>query len=185
VAPGATVEVLDASGARCRPGETGALRVRLEGMPHAYWGPDAGDRSRFREGWFHPGDRGRVTPEGLLHVEGRADDIVNIGGRKAEPAYLERALEGHAHVEQAAVFALPDGDGAPALAAAIVPRPGLSWPALHAFALARLSTLAPTRYYEAAALPRGEMGKLARASLAARFAPCEPAFAARLFEVAP
>ena len=175
VAPGATVQVLDASGAPCAPGESGEIRVAIEGMPEGYHGPDRADRSRFRDGWFYPGDRGRLSADGLVYIEGRADDVINAGGRKAAPAYLERVLESHPLVQQAAVFGWEEA-GSVSVAAVIVPSGPVDWRALHAFALARLSTLAPARYFEARELPRGELAKLDRARVMASFTGAKPAF---------
>jgi acyl-coenzyme A synthetase/AMP-(fatty) acid ligase len=184
IAPGAAVEILDAEGRACPPGMPGEVRLALEGMPRGYHGPDAQDRTRFRDGWFYPGDRGHVTEDGVLFIEGRADGLLNVGGRKAAPEYLERVLESYPGVTQAAVFAMAREDGATTLAAAVVGS-GLDWAALHRFTLARLSTLAPERYFAAQTLPRGELGKLARGALAATYAGAAPELDSPLFEVPP
>jgi acyl-coenzyme A synthetase/AMP-(fatty) acid ligase len=169
IAPGARVELRDESGAPCAAGSTGDLRVAIEGMPTGYFGPDADAPGRFRDGWFQTGDRARLTPEGLLFIEGRSDDLLNVGGRKAAPAYIERTLEEHPGVREAAVFAVGEGLGGTQLAAAIVVADSLDWAALHRYARARLGVLAPLRYYEARTLPRNDMGKLERTALAPSF----------------
>jgi acyl-coenzyme A synthetase/AMP-(fatty) acid ligase len=168
IAPGVRVEMRE-----------GELAVAMDGMPTGYFGPDAGDRTRFRDGWFLTRDRARVTADGLLFIEGRVDDILNIGGRKASPAYIEGVLEEHPNVREAAVFAAGEGVGGLTVCAAIVPSGQLDWRALHAFARARLGVLSPVRYVEAQGLPRNDMGKLLRNEIAARFLGATPVLAVR------
>jgi acyl-coenzyme A synthetase/AMP-(fatty) acid ligase len=167
VCRGARLEVLDAAGVPVAPGVSGEIRVAVDGMPAGYHGSDAGDRSRFRDGWFHPGDRGRISSAGLVFVEGRSDDIINVGGRKMAPATAEAILEGFPGVGEAAVFAAQNaGDLEGALVtAAIVVSGKLDWKALAAHARQRLEATAPLRYLEVARLPRNAMGKLVRDGL--------------------
>jgi len=162
--PDAQAQALDEKGAVLPPGETGELRVRVEGMPAAYHGGVHAER--FRDGWFHPHDRGRVTAEGIVFIEGRTDFVINVGGRKVSPEHVERCLEEHPAVAEAAVFAFEDAPGETRTAAAVVPRGALDWNALARHARSRLDVLAPCRYFEASRLPRNAMGKLERASLA-------------------
>ena len=149
--PGVRLEVLDG----------GDVRVFIPGMPTDYYGPDAGKGTRFRDGWFHPGDRGRIDANGRFYLEGRADHLINLGGYKVAPEYVESILMEFAGVREAAVYAI-EGAGTTRLAAAIVPAGPLDWPALRAHALARLHVMAPARYLEVASLPRNALGKLER-----------------------
>jgi acyl-coenzyme A synthetase/AMP-(fatty) acid ligase len=166
IEPGVRFEVLDESGSVLPAGRSGEVRIAIEGMPPGYCGPDAADRTRFRDGWFYPGDRGRISPEGLVFIEGRSDDIINVGGRKVTPGFVEKILEEHPAVREAAVFAAGEGLEGTRLAAAIVADAALDVGALHAFAQSRLSVLAPSRYFVVASLPRNAMGKLVRNGLA-------------------
>jgi acyl-coenzyme A synthetase/AMP-(fatty) acid ligase len=150
--PGVRLELLD----------DGEVRVAIPGMPDDYYGPDARQRTRFRDGWFHPGDRGRWSPEGRLYIEGRIDHIINTGGRKVSPEYVEAILMEFPGVRDAAAYPIEDGAGGTLIGAAIVVDATLDREALRAHALARLHVMAPARYVEVASLPRNAMGKLER-----------------------
>jgi acyl-coenzyme A synthetase/AMP-(fatty) acid ligase len=166
VSPGARLEVVDAGGRAVAAGVTGEIRVAVDGMPGGYLGADAGDRTRFRDGWFHPGDRGHVSAEGLVFVEGRTDEIINVGGRKVAPQFAEAVLEEFPGVAEAAVFAVEAGVEGPRLAAAVVASGPLDLDALHRHAFARLEVVAPVRYFIVSELPRNDLGKLVREGLA-------------------
>ena len=164
LAEGSELEVVDELGVRLPPGLSGEIRVRVDGMPGGYHGGEFPDR--FRDGWFHPRDRGRLTADGLLYVEGRLDSVINVGGRKVSPEHVEERLAAFEGVQECAVFAVLGPDGQPRVAAAIVPGPVLDWKALAAHATALLDVLAPTYYHEVESLPRNAMGKLMRGELA-------------------
>jgi acyl-coenzyme A synthetase/AMP-(fatty) acid ligase len=56
------------------------------------------------------GDLGRRDADGVLHLVGRADRMVKVGGVRVEPAALEAALAEVDGVADAAVVAVPDED---------------------------------------------------------------------------
>lgn len=167
VLPGARLEVVDAAGRPAAAGVSGEIRIAVDGMPRGYLRPDADDRSRFRGAWFHPGDRGHLSAEGLVFVEGRTDEIINMGGRKVAPQFAEAALEEHPGVAAAAVFVSGQGVEGPRLTAAVVASGPLDLGTLHRHALARLEVLAPVRYVKVRELPRNDMGKIVRDALPA------------------
>src|SRR5262249_44800978 len=142
--PDARLEVLDEHGTLLPPGATGEFRVRVEGMPSSYH--DGAHAERFHDGWFYPHDRGRITADGIVFIEGRTDCVINGGGRKVPPEHGERCLEEHGGVAQAAVFAIEGAAGLTRPAAIVVPRGSLDWNSLARHARARLDLTAPERY---------------------------------------
>ncbi|HYN99547.1 MAG TPA: AMP-binding protein, partial [Actinomycetota bacterium] len=73
-------------------------------------------------GWLHTGDRGRIGPDGLLEVFGRADDLIVTGGEKVSAVEVENLLQLHPRVADAAVAGVDDYRWGQAVAALIVPR---------------------------------------------------------------
>jgi acyl-coenzyme A synthetase/AMP-(fatty) acid ligase len=161
VAPDAELQVVGEDGRLCRAGEVGEIRVRVPGMPRGYFG-DA-DPGRFRDGWFYPRDFGYVSDDGYLYVQGRVDEIMNVGGRKLTPELAESILQEHPGVGDAAVFALDELS----IGAMVVVNAPIDWHALDAAVRGRLEGLAPRRYYEVREVPRNVMGKIRRPELAA------------------
>jgi acyl-coenzyme A synthetase/AMP-(fatty) acid ligase len=165
IAPGARVEVLDENGRVLGPGEKGEIRVAVDGMPKGYHGPDAAQPG-FGDGWFHPGDHGHVSPEGFVFIEGRRDSLINVGGHKLAPEFVEAILADHASVAEAAVFPFEDPIAGTQLAAAIVARAGIDWKQFVEYARVAVGASAPGRYFRVEVLPRNAMGKLERRELA-------------------
>jgi acyl-coenzyme A synthetase/AMP-(fatty) acid ligase len=165
--PGVRFEVVDDGGNSVARGSPGQARVSFDGMPASYYGPDAGDTTRFRDGWFYPGDVARLSEEGLVFVEGRLDDVINLGGRKVSPRFVESILEEFPGVREAAAYVAGEGIGGLRLAAAIVPSGALDWRALARHAARVLDIRAPAHYFELDALPRNAAGKLLRDGLPA------------------
>jgi acetyl-CoA synthetase len=63
--------------------------------------------SRFPGAWFH-GDWASVDQDGCWFLHGRADESMNIAGRKVGPAEVEDAILEHPAVAEAAVVGIPD-----------------------------------------------------------------------------
>ena len=59
-------------------------------------------------GWHRTGDLARLDDDGFVWIEGRADGVIICGGFNIVPAAVERAVESHPSVAQAAVVPRPD-----------------------------------------------------------------------------
>lgn len=111
VLPSAEVEIVDDDGQPLAPGTLGHVRLRSDRTIDGYLDdPDRTARA-FRGGWFHPGDMGRMTEDGLLSIEGRSDDLMNIAGHKILPLWIEQPALACAGVRDAGACSLLDADG--------------------------------------------------------------------------
>ncbi|WP_134670744.1 AMP-binding protein [Halorussus marinus] len=63
--------------------------------------------STFEDMWDH-GDWAQKDEDGFWFLHGRADDAINVAGRKVGPAEVEGALIDHDAVNQAAAVGVPD-----------------------------------------------------------------------------
>lgn len=119
-------------------------------------------------GRWRTGDRGTET-DGVVRVEGRADDVIISGGENISPAEVEAVLREHPAVVDAAVVGVPDVDWGMRPVAALVARGSVIRPELEevrAFCRTQLSGFKlPDRVVWCDALPRGELGKLSRSAV--------------------
>ena len=170
VVPWLQAQVVDERDQPLPPGQSGALRFRGDAIASGYFPPDTATletAKAFRTGWFYPGDIARIDPEGIVTIEGRADDVVNIGGAKVSMAEIERIFAEHPDVIEVAAFRTASPQGWDVLMAAVVVRGAADEEALLEYGRARLgSARAPTRIFRVDALPRNAMGKIARRELA-------------------
>lgn len=90
-------------------GDVGELLLR---GPHAfsgYWNnPQATQDTIEPDGWVHTGDLARQDKEGYVYITGRKKDVFQSGGENVFPIEIERILDEHPLVDQAAVVAIPD-----------------------------------------------------------------------------
>lgn len=83
--------------------------VRLAGDVVAAGYRDRVEPYPFQAGAFTTTDLGEVH-DGVLRILGRADDIINTGGKKVSPAVVEQALRGLAGVDDVIVVGVPDAE---------------------------------------------------------------------------
>ncbi len=72
------------------------------------------------DGYLPTGDLGRLRPDGVLEVLGRADDLIITGGENVMPAEVEAELETHPQILRAVVFGRPDPEWGEIVVAALV-----------------------------------------------------------------
>jgi acyl-CoA synthetase (AMP-forming)/AMP-acid ligase II len=120
-AAGVSVVVLDDDGRPVARGETGRIcvRSRLEFAEYT-----DGARRRRLAGYADSGDLGHVDGHGLLHVDGRVDDMVVTGGENVVLTVVERVLLEDPHVAEVRVDAVPDDEFGVRLVARVVPVAG-------------------------------------------------------------
>ncbi len=110
--PDASVRVLRDDGTEAAMGEVGRLDVRSAMMVDGYLWDEQATRQAFRDGWYRTGDLGYLSTPHTLHVLGRADDMLNLGGNKLSPIPMEQAMRDLDGVEDAVLIVAPAGDGA-------------------------------------------------------------------------
>lgn len=165
--PGVRVEARDANGQALPVGSQGELWVSVPGQPMGYHNNPERTAARFCDGWFKTGDIGLVTADGLVRIEGRADDRINLGGQKFQPERVESVLQQHPEVKEIAVFTVNDQQGDKVLvAAAVLNHGGQVQKKFTEFCREqRLGGLMPRRFFVVKELPRNPAGKLVRAEL--------------------
>lgn len=75
----------------------GSLDVALDTSPYLF---DSGGDC-YRDGWLHTNDRAHLDADGAVHLRGRADSLVVVGGLKVDLAEVEQVLGAHPEVEHA------------------------------------------------------------------------------------
>jgi acyl-coenzyme A synthetase/AMP-(fatty) acid ligase len=120
---GRPVRILDAGGQPLPTGERGELQIRVpfatRGVAKGSLGPD-----QLTDAWWPTGDLASIDEDEVVHVYGRLDDVEVIGGQNVVPAEVERLLESHPRVLEAAVSAVRRPTGETSLRAYAVPVPG-------------------------------------------------------------
>jgi non-ribosomal peptide synthetase component E (peptide arylation enzyme) len=105
---GMEMQVVDDDGALLPPGELGRFRIRGPQLLTGYTDAVTSAEQIDDDGWFYPGDVGRVDDEGWVQMSGRTKDIVNRGGEKFSTMDIEMAVASHPGVTRVAVTAVPD-----------------------------------------------------------------------------
>ena len=121
-----TVEILDDHGRPVAPGQSGQVRIRNAHMARGYDDLPQESAKRFRDGWFYPGDMAQWGQNNVLHVLGRTDDVINLGGLKLNLADVDAALTASPLVALASAFMDPTSDAKTYICACIQVMPGTS-----------------------------------------------------------
>jgi acyl-CoA synthetase (AMP-forming)/AMP-acid ligase II len=109
---GVEAEIVSANGEPVPAGQPGLIRTRSAIMAGGYEegsGPTGG--SVFRDGWFYPGDVGRLYADGLLAIDGRTGDMLNLGGWKISAVNLETMVGGLPGVKDVCAVSLQLDEG--------------------------------------------------------------------------
>ena len=92
VLPWIRVEIVSEDGKPSPIGSTGEVRIQCEGMVSSYLEDAAATEKAFRDGWFYPGDRGRLDAHRGLYISGRSDSTININGHKISAEQMEAVV---------------------------------------------------------------------------------------------
>jgi amino acid adenylation domain-containing protein len=176
----ARTQVVDAETRPVADGEVGELLVQGGTVMSGYW--DDPERNRqvlvrqrtdgdFDRVFFRTGDRVRARDDGNLTFVARADLQIKVRGYRVELEEVESGLLSLDTVEEAAAFAVPDGEGSSAIRAAVVVGGGGSLGQRELLAgLAKIIPLhaVPAEIAILDSLPRTPTGKVDRNALRAQ-----------------
>ena len=150
------------------PGTVGEIVHR---SPHAtlgYYKDEAKTAEAFRHGWFHSGDLGVLTEDGYLTVVDRKKDMIKSGGENVASREVEETIYLMDGVAEVAVFGVSHPHWVEAVAAAVVPKPGvtLSGEAVIAHTREHLAGYKTPKYVVITdSLPRNPSGKILKRQL--------------------
>ncbi len=167
VLPMVDVAILDQAGQPLPAGTLGQVRIRSDRVADHFFGTDSPAALGFVDGWFLSNDLGRLSEDGQLVIEGRMDDLMNLGGHKILPAWVEQAALACDGVRDAAAFSFPDEDGIEHCSLAIVAAPGLVVSRLVDALQVQLKWLENIQVLPLDEIPRNHMGKVQRDRLRA------------------
>jgi acyl-CoA synthetase (AMP-forming)/AMP-acid ligase II len=159
------------SGLSVAPGETGELCVGGTIM-NGYF--DVHVDGFTADGLFRTGDLVHVDRDGAITITGRLKEMINAGGLSISPSEIEEALKQHPAVADCGVFGEQAGDLEVTCAAVVLhgahAAAGTERIVDELFDHCRThlaAKMVPRRILTVAAIPRGALGKIARAELRA------------------
>jgi acyl-coenzyme A synthetase/AMP-(fatty) acid ligase len=162
--PWVTLEVVDEQDRAVTPGADGIIRIRSDEQSH-YLNPSPQTDALFRDGWFYPGDVGKLYPDGLVVITGRVNEVINRGGQIVAPESVEAILSNLPGVKDVAVFGVPDPTGLEQIWAAIVSDQWVDAHGMREIVGARMPDRRPDHIIQVDSIPRNEMGKIRRHEL--------------------
>ncbi|WP_282063241.1 propionyl-CoA synthetase [Roseobacter litoralis] len=112
--PGYDVQILDEAGHPQKPGELGAIAIKLPlppGTLPTLW--NAADRYKKSylnafPGYYETGDAGMIDDDGYLYIMARTDDVINVAGHRLSTGAMEEVLASHPDVAECAVVGVSD-----------------------------------------------------------------------------
>jgi acyl-CoA synthetase (AMP-forming)/AMP-acid ligase II len=162
---GTRLAILSDRGAELPPDAVGRIFV---GNDMLFEGYTNGTGREHHGDLIATGDVGHLSPEGLLFVDGREDDMVISGGENVYPAAVEDVIAELPQVREVAVAGVPDEEFGQRLAAFIALHPGerVDADAIREYVRHRLARYSvPRDVYFVPALPRNATGKVVRRQL--------------------
>lgn len=155
-------------GVRIEKLENGGIAVHSAAVGLGYF-PTVDGADALSDGTFRPIDLLEETPDGW-RIVGRRSDMINVGGKKVNPAEVESVLLEHPAVREAVVFGAQCDTRSQAICACVVATGEIGEGELRAYCAARLATWqVPRSIIQLDALPVNARGKISRAELAKRF----------------
>lgn len=80
----------------------GEIWIKGPNVIEQYWN-DLNSEQTIENGWLKTGDLGYFDEEGFLYLSGRLDDVINVGGEKVFPEYVEKIIKKLDDVDEAVV----------------------------------------------------------------------------------
>jgi long-chain acyl-CoA synthetase len=90
--PGVELRVVNESGERIKPGETGEVVANGDNIMMGYFADDEGTKNTIRNRWLYTGDLGTVDEEGYIFLTARSKEIIKVRGKRISPKEIEAVI---------------------------------------------------------------------------------------------
>ncbi len=161
--------IVDPQGKDAPTGTPGELWLKGPMVTPGYWQNEAATEQAITDGWFHTGDMVRADEGAYFFVIDRIKNMYISGGENVYLAEVERILQQHPDIAEAAVIGVPDEKWGEAGRAFIVQQHGgspLDKEAVRAHCRSLLAKFkVPRDVVFLEALPKNDTGKINREAL--------------------
>jgi long-chain acyl-CoA synthetase len=168
IRPPVLLQIVDESDQVVPEGTIGIVRYQRPDMASSYYKNPEISAQFFKDGFFYPGDRGYLDPQGRLVLEGRTNEIINIGGAKLNPEAIDRIALAQPGVIDCAAFSIAGPLGVDQLAIALVTEGNFD-PDIFTTAMATLAPYRIASIFPVASIDRNENGKILRSALSQQY----------------
>lgn len=164
---GVEVQIVDENEKEKAVGEIGFIRVKSPGMIDRYLNDEEATKKAFRNGWFYPGDLGKLTEDEELIYCGRSDQMMIMNGINIYPVQIENIIISHESVKDAVVFPIKHQihQDIPICVVVLKENKQISKSELMNYCLERLGFSSPKEIIFLDEIPRNEQGKIVREKL--------------------
>lgn len=83
--------------------DIGEIWIKGSNVIKEYWN-DSSDNQNFMNDWIKTGDLGYFDKQGFLYLSGRLDNVVNIGGEKVFPEYVEKIIKENSDIDEVIII---------------------------------------------------------------------------------
>lgn len=166
ISPEVELEIVDSENRVLPIGVTGTIRYAKAKMIKSYFNSVEATDEYFQEDFFYPGDLGFLDLKGHLHISGRTNEVLNLGGVKISPEKVEAIALDSTGLMDAAAFPIVDNKGIKRLALAYVAGEEFEFGNLQEHMKSGLTSINISRFIQVSEIPRNENGKIPRAKLA-------------------
>jgi long-chain acyl-CoA synthetase len=166
ISPEVKLEIVDSENRKLNNGESGIVRYAKINMATEYYKSLDATKEFFQDHFFYPGDSGFLDNLGRLHITGRTNEVMNLGGVKVSPNVVEEIALSVAGIEDAAAFSLTDNKGIDRLVLAYVKSSGFNLVELEEKFKSELKAISVAKFVDVDEIPRNENGKIPRSNLA-------------------
>ena len=87
--------------------EDGLIACQGPTLMSGYQGEPEQTHEVLRDGVLYTKDRGEIDEEGMLHILGRSDDIINVGGLKVAPSEVEEVALALPEIKECICISVP------------------------------------------------------------------------------
>jgi len=166
--PGYSARIVRSDGSDAAPGEIGTLWVEGDSAAQCYFQAHEQSKVTLRGDWVVSGDLFHCDEDGFFYYDGRADDLLKVGGIFVSPLEVENILLAHPAVIECAVVGEENQHGlVRALAYVVVREPHSPSESLATTLISHCKQYlahykAPSHIEFVGELPRSDRGKILR-----------------------
>jgi acyl-CoA synthetase (AMP-forming)/AMP-acid ligase II len=117
------IKIVGDDGAELARGKLGEIVKQSPAVMQGYYKNPAATAAAIVDGWLYTGDLGYVDEDGFLFFVDRKKDMIKRGDENISAEEVERVLNSHPGVAEAAVFGVPDPIRQEELKACVVLKP--------------------------------------------------------------